>query len=444
MEIVNRRCAGLDVHKKTVVACRMALRGNQPGQETKTFGTTTQELLALSDWLREWQIMDVAMESTGDYWRPIYNVLEGDFTVWVVNAQHVKQVPGRKTDVKDAEWLADLLRHGLLKPSYVPERAQRALRDLTRYRTKLVQQRAQVVNRLQKVLEDANIKLASVASDVLGASGRAILAALIAGETDGVVLSQLAQGRLREKQGELAQALTGYMDEHHRFLLSRQLELFDFLSQQIDSMSQQIEQQMAAMDAGNPPLPNAPVPVTDGADEARQPADEQAPLTHEQAVTLLDTIPGVNRLTADVMVAEIGVDPTRFPTHRQLAAWAGVAPGNDESAGKRYSGRTRRGNRWLRAALCQAAWAASHTKESHLSTLYHRLAARRGKKRAIVAVAHSILVSAYHMLQQRQPYQELGDDLPDPRRKAATIRHLSRRLRKLGVEVPEVTTAVAA
>jgi transposase len=443
VEIVNRRCAGLDVHKKTVVVCRTAPRGNQPGQETKTFGTTTPELLALSDWLEEWQITHVAMESTGDYWRPVYNVLEGHFTVWVVNAQHVKQVPGRKTDVKDAEWLADLLRHGLLKPSYVPERTQRALRDLTRYRTKLVQQRAQVVNRLQKVLEDANIKLASVASNVLGASGRAILAALIAGETDGVVLSQLARGRLREKQDALAQALTGYMDEHHRFLLSSQLELFDFLSQQIESLSQRIEQQMAAMDGENPPSPDTAQERPE-CDNGHPSTEAQEPLTHQQAVALLDTIPGVNRLTADVMVAEIGLEQARFPSHRQLAAWAGVAPGNDESAGKRYSGRTRRGNRWLRSALCQAAWAAAHTKESHLSALYHRLAARRGKKRAILAVAHSILVSAYHMLQQRQPYQELGDGLPDPRRKAATIRHLSRRLRKLGVEVPELTTAVAS
>lgn len=444
MEIVNRRCAGLDVHKKIVVACRMAPRGSQVGQETKTFGTTTGELLRLSDWLGEWQITHVAMESTGDYWRPIYNVLEGHFTVWVVNAQHVKQVPGRKTDVKDAEWLADLLRHGLLKPSYVPDREQRALRDLTRYRTKLVQQRAQVVNRLQKVLEDANIKLASVASDVLGVSGRAILAALIAGETDGVVLSQLAQGRLREKQAELAQALTGYMSEHHRFLLSRQLELFDFLSQQIDAMSERIEQQMAVMAAAPP---SSPAPAQDAADcddQASQAADVQEPLTPEEAVALLDTIPGVNRLTADVLVAEIGLDLSRFPSQRQLAAWAGVAPGNDESAGKRYSGRTRLGNRWLRSALCQAAWAAAHSKQTHLAELYHRLAARRGKKRAIVAVAHSILVSAYHMLQNRQPYQELRYDSFDQRRKDATTRRLLHRLQKLGVEVTGVNTAVAA
>lgn len=441
MEIVHGRCAGLDVHKKTVVACRMAPRGAQPGQETKTFGTTTQELLALSDWLRAWQVTHVAMESTGDYWRPIYNVLEGNFVVLLVNAQHVKQVPGRKTDVKDAEWLADLLRHGLLKPSYVPGQAQRALRDLTRYRTKLVQQRAQVVNRLQKVLEDANIKLGSVASNVLGVSGRAMLAALIAGETDSAVLSQLAQGRLREKRAELVQALTGHVHEHHRFLLSHQLELFDFLSQQIDDMSERIEQQMADMDAEHGEPPGA---AEAGPGTAPPAEGQQAPMTHRTALRLLDTIPGVNRLTADVMAAEMGLDLARFPTERQISAWAGVAPGNHESAGKRYSGRTRQGNRWLRSALCQAAWAAAHTKDTYLSALYHRMAARRGKKRAILAVAHSILVSAYHMLKTRQPYHELGHQYFDQRQREVAIHHLLRRLGQLGVPVPGEMMAAAS
>ncbi|RME33180.1 MAG: IS110 family transposase, partial [Deltaproteobacteria bacterium] len=245
MNVMHERCAGLDVHKRSVTGCRMRFAGREAEQEIRTFETTTAGILALSDWLQEWDVSHVAMESTGDYWRPIYNLLEGTFTLLVVNARHVKHVPGRKTDVKDAEWLADLLMHGLLNPSFIPSRPQRALRDLVRYRTKVVQQRAQVINRVQKVLEDANIKLASVTKEVLGASGRAILEQLLAGETEGAVLAQLARGRLRAKMAELAPALEGAMQDHHRFLLERQLALFDFLSQQIDELSEEIAVWMA-------------------------------------------------------------------------------------------------------------------------------------------------------------------------------------------------------
>ena len=444
MQVVYPSCAGLDVHKKSVVACRMARRGNRPGKEIKTFGTTTQALLALSDWLQEWRVTHVAMESTGDYWRPIYNVLEGDFELLLVNARHVKQVPGRKTDVKDAEWLADLLKHGLLKASYVPEKSQRALRDLTRYRTKVVQQRSQVVNRLQKVLEDANIKLSSVASDVLGVSGRAMLSGLIAGETDGTVLAQMARGRLKQKEAALEEALTGMMSEHHRFLLTQQLALFDFLSRQIEELDQQIAVQLATMDEAKGP-PASPSQPEDGQNAPQaEMAQELTPLSYSEAIELLDTIPGVDRTTAQVLVAEIGVDMSRFPTHKHLAAWGGVAPGHNEGAGKRRSSKSRRGNRNLRSALSQAAWAASHTQETYLRAQFQRLAARRGKKRAIIAVGHSILVIAYHMLCKHEPYQEMGHDFFDQRQRDSTVRHLLRRLEKLGVEVTEVAATVAA
>jgi transposase len=439
MEVVYKRCAGLDVHKKSVVACRMARRGNRPGKEVRTFGTTTQELLALHDWLQEWKVTHVALESTGDYWRPIYNVLEGDYELLLVNARHVKQVPGRKTDVRDAEWLADLLKHGLLRASYVPTKPQRQLRDLTRYRTKLVQQRAQVVNRLQKVLEDANIKLSSVVTDVLGVSGRAMLEALIAGETDGERLAQLARGRLKRKEAALEEALTGYVNDHHRFLLENQLALFDFLSGQIEDVNEQITAQLEAMD-GDEPEPPPPPPDVQEQDEVRP--EERQPeraLSYAEAITLLDTIPGVDVRTAQVLVAEMGIDMGRFPTAKHLAAWGGVAPGQNESAGKRRPAKSRHGNRSLRSALSQAAWAASHTKETYLRAQFQHLAARRGKKRAIVAVGHSILVIAYHLLHKREPYRELGHDRFDQRKRDTTVRHLLRRLDKLGVEVTQVT-----
>jgi transposase len=371
----------------------------------------------------------VAIESTGVYWKPVYNVLEDHLEVLLVNARHVKQVPGRKTDVSDAEWLADLLRHGLLRASFIPPREQRNLRDLTRQRSKLVAERAAVVNRLQKVLEDANIKLASVASDVMGVSGRAMLTELIQEQTDPAALAELAQGRLRNKRQALEQALSGRVQAHHRFLLAQHLTHIDFLDEQIEHFNRAIAAQIERMSAV--PAPSTPEPTTDDGGAAAQ----KAPLTFAQAVDLLDTIPGVNRWLAEVIVAEMGINMSRFPSARHLASWAGLAPGNNESAGKRRSGKTPPGNQALRKGLVQAAHGASRTKNSYLKARYHRVAARRGKKRALVAVAHSILVSAYHMLLRQEPYHELGGNYFDENKREFVARQLLRRLEKLGYQV---------
>jgi transposase len=432
MEALYERCAGLDVHKKTVTACRVRMAVGRREQAVQRFGTTTPELLALADWLADWSVTHVAMESTGEYWKPIYNILEGNYDLLLVNAQHLKHVPGRKTDVKDAEWLAECLRHGLLKASFVPERPQRALRDLTRYRTKLVQERTRLANRLQKVLEDANIKLGSVASDVLGKSGRAMLEAMIAGEENGEVLADKALSRLRSKRADLVKALTGRMTDHHRFLLRQQLQHYDFLTGQIAVLDERVEQQMRDNDDQTPPTErdNPPEDTIEQEDSAIN-----EPLTHSEAIALLDTIPGVNERTAEVIVAEVGLDMARFPSHKHLAAWSGVAPGSHESAGKRYSGKTKPGNKALRAALSQAAWAAGRTKGTYLSTQFKRLAARRGKKRAIIAVGHSIIVIAYHILSKREPYRDLGAEYFDEYKKERTIKRLMNRLKDLGVEV---------
>jgi len=424
---IYKRVAGLDVHKKTVTATRMRITADERLQwETETFGTTTPELLQLHDWLLAWECTHVAMESTGEYWKPVYNVLEDTFELLVVNAQHVHRVPGRKTDVTDAEWLAELQLHGLLKASFVPPKPQRALRELTRYRTRLVQERVRVVNRVQKLLEGANIKLSSVASDIMGVSGRAMLAEIVDGSTDAAALADLARGRMRSKIPALKQALTGRVGDHHRFLLAKQLAHIDFLDEQIADLETAIERQIETL----PPLAGAPEAPTDaGATPAGEPDDE--PLTWTKAMVLLCSIPGVDFHTAAVILAEIGIDMNQFPTAGHLAAWAGVAPGNHESAGKRYSGRTRKGNRALTSALVQAAWGAVRTKGTFLKARYHRLAARRGKKRAIVAVAHSMLVSIWHMLTLRQPYRELGSDFFDERKREATVSYLTRRLEKL-------------
>jgi transposase len=394
--------------------------------ETETFGTTTSELLQLHDWLLAWECTHVAMESTGEYWKPVYNVLEDSFELLVVNATHVHRVPGRKTDVTDSEWLAELQLHGLLKASFVPPKPQRALRELTRYRPRLVQERVRVVNRVQKLLEGANIKLSSVASDILGVSGRAMLEEIVSGSTDAAALADLARGRLRAKILALEQALRGQVGDHHRFLLAKQVAHIDFLDEQIADIERAIERQIETL----PPLAGAPETPTDaGATPLSEPDDE--PLTWTKAMVLLCSIPGVDFHTASVILAEIGIDMSQFPTAQHLAAWAGVAPGNHESAGKRYSGRTRKGNRVLTSALVQAAWGAVRTKDTFLKARYHRLAARRGKKRAIVAVAHSMLVSIWHMLSRQEPYRELGSDYLDARKKEATVSYLTRRLEKL-------------
>ena len=430
MRIMHRIVAGLDVHKKTVVATRMQVNEEERlVWETKTFGTMTQDLLALLDWLAEWECTHVAMESTGDYWKPVFNVLEGTFEVYLVNAQHVKHVPGRKTDVTDSEWLAELMLHGLLRPSFIPPKPQRALRDLTRYRTKLVQERSRTVNRVQKLLEGANIKLGSVVSDVQGVSAQAMIVELCEGQMSPQEMAQLARGTLRKKIPELEQALTGVVEAHHRFLLGKQLAHIDFLDEQVADISAEIARQLEEMSApprtpgeGDPSHP----PTT-----TSEPDNSVAPLTWTEAVVLLDTIPGVNVKTAETILAEMGLDMSRFPTAEHLTAWAGLAPGNHESAGKRYSGRRRKGNRPLATTMVQAAWSAVRTKGTYLKSRYHRLAARRGKKRAIVGVARSMLVSIWHMLSYRQPYQELGDDFLDQRRKDAKLNYLTRQLEKL-------------
>jgi transposase len=433
MDVVFPRCAGLDVHKKSITACRLV--PDPTGQEAegiaelREFGTMTLELLALADWLTEASITHVAMESTGEYWTPIYNLLEGTFTVFLVNAAHVKNVPGRKTDKADARWLAKLMRFGLLQASFIPPQGQRDVRDLTRYRTKLVQERVREVNRIQGVLERANIKLASVASDILGVSGRAMLEALIAGKADPATMADLAKRRMRAKIPLLEPALTGIVRDHHRQLLAMQLAHVDFLDEQITALNTTIETALRALSAheplSQPCLPRA-------AASSAAPLAGSAPLTFPRAVELLDTLPGVDQRGAEVIVTEIGIDMSRFETAPRLAAWAGVAPGNDESAGKQRSGKTRKGNRALRAILTQLAHAAVRTKGTYVSALYQRLAARRGKQRAIIAVAHSILKSIFYMLSRNTPYHDLGANYFDERRRPSTVDRLARRIEHLG------------
>jgi transposase len=436
MDVVFLRCAGLDVHKKSITACRIV--SDPTGQEAegiaelRTFGTMTLELLALADWLTEASITHVAMESTGEYWTPVYNLLEGTFTVFLVNAAHVKNVPGRKTDKADARWLAKLMRFGLLQASFIPPKGQRDVRDLTRYRTKLVQERVREVNRVQGVLERANIKLASVVSDILGVSGRAMLEALIGGTADPATMADLAKRRMRSKIPLLEQALTGVVRNHHRQLLAMQLAHIDFLDEQIEALNRTIETALSVLSTDT--LPPSPPPGDTAANDAAH-LPGPAPLTFPRAVELLDTIPGVDQRGAEVIVAEIGIDMGRFETAPRLAAWAGVAPGNDESAGKQRSGKTRKGNRALRAILTQLAHAAVRTKGTYLSALYQRLAARRGKQRAIIAVAHSIMKSVFYMLTRHEPYHELGANYFDERRRQYTVDRLTSRIERLGYRV---------
>jgi transposase len=403
MQVLYPCCCGLDIHKKFVVACvlRTAPDGSVQ-KETRTFSTMTTELLALGDWLRALGCTHVAMESTSSYWRPVYNLLEGQFELLVANAYHIKTVPGRKTDVKDAEWIADLLRHGLLRGSFIPAPEQRHLRDLTRYRTHLVEERARLTNRLQAVLEDANIKLASVVTDVRGVSARAILDALVAGESDPVLLAELARGRLRAKREQLAQAVVGRFAPHHAFMITEQLSHLDYLDEAMERLSAEIEQRLQ---------------------------DEW------EAVELLDSVPGISQRAAEIVVAELGVDLQRFPSAKHLASWAGMCPGNKESGGKRLSGKTRKGNVWLRQVLIEIAHVASKTKDTYLAAQYRRIAARRGKKRALIALGHTILVIIYHILTERKPYHELGGRYFDQRERGQVERRLVRRLERLGYSV---------
>ena len=403
MDVVYPRCAGLDVHKKTVVACVIVQGAKGKPQKTiRTFGTMTDDLLALGDWLAEQEVTHVAMDSTGVYWQPIWNLLEERFTLLLVNAHHIKQVPGRKTDVGDCEWIADLLRHGLLKGSFVPDRTQRELRGLTRYRTALMQERAAEVNRLQKTLEGANIKLAAVATDVLGKSGRQILEALVAGATQAGDLAQLAKGRMRDKIPQLERALTGSFRPHQQFMVARHLAFIDAMDEIVAQVSAEIAERLRPAEAD---------------------------------VELLDAITGIGRPTAEVWLAEVGSDLERFPTHGHLASWAGMCPGNNESAGKRKSGKTRKGNPALRTALVVAAQAAARKRDSYLSAQFRRLAPRRGPKKAIVALAHSLLVIAYHVLKRRVNFTDLGPTYFDERNRMSVQRQLVRRLERLGYKV---------
>jgi transposase len=411
MQVLYQRCCGLDVHKKTVVACVLITSPDGTVQkQTRTFSTMTASLLGLADWLEALQITHVALESTGVYWRPVFNLLEAGHTIILVNPQHMRAVPGRKTDVRDSEWLADLLRHGLLKPSFIPPAPIRELRDLTRYRKSLIQERSQQVNRLQKVLETANLKLASVVSDVLGKSGRAMLEALLQGTTDAETLAELALGRLRKKLPELRQALEGRLQPHHCLLLGHLLAHIDFLEATLAQLHQEIEERLA--------------PVT-------------------EAIERLQSIPGIHQESAIAIVAEIGVDMGRFPSAKHLASWAGVCPGNRQSGGKRLRSTTTHGNPALRGILAEVVWVIAHTKDNYLAAQFHRLARRLGKKKAVVAVSHSLLTIIYHILRTNTPYADLGADYFDRLDTARIQQHHIRRLEQLGYTVTLTPKEVA-
>jgi transposase len=403
MQVQHARCAGLDVHKKTVVACILTTSPDGQVQRYRdSFSTMTSGLLALDDWLSSHDVSQVAMESTGIYWRPVFTILEANRPVMVVNAQHIKAVPGRKTDVKDAEWLAELLRHGLLQPSFIPPLPVRILRDLTRHRKTLVQSRTQELNRLQKVLETANIKLDLVVSDVAGVSSRRMIAAMSSGVEDAGELAELAKGSLRQKRPELRLALEGRVQEHQRFLFGMILEHIEYLERLIHRVEVQIEAQVSQ---------------------------------YEGALQLLLTLPASGRISAAMILGEIGVDMSRFPSAKHLASWAGVCPGNRQSAGKRLSGATTPGNAYLKTVLCDLAANTARQSGTYVHALYHRLARRRGKARARLAVAHSLLVAIYYMLRDHVPYQELGADYFDQLHTQRLQRHYVRRLEELGFSV---------
>lgn len=403
MEVIHPRCCGIDVHKKSVAVCVIVADDARGGRrEVRRFDTTTRALLELADWLRGHQVREVAMESTGVYWKPVWNLLEDEFSLMLVNAQHVKNVPGRKTDVQDCVWLAKLLQHGLLRGSFVPQRAIRELRELCRYRTSLVQERSAASNRIQKTLEDANIKLSSVVSDVLGVSSRAILKRLAAGEQDPESLAAGVAPQMRRKIPQLQEALFGGMRDHHRFLLGRQISHVERLEQEIAEVGAEIERRTEI---------------------------------YEPQVRRLEAAPGIDRIAARSLIAEIGPEMSQFASDRHLTSWAAICPGNRESAGKRLSGKVRKGNRWLKALLTQVAWAASRTKGTYWSAKYRRLAARRGKKRAIVALASALLRMIYHLLKSGQPYRDLGAGYYDRLQTRTLTQRLVTRLESLGHQV---------
>ncbi len=438
MELLYERCAGLDVHKKNVKVC-LKIPGAQgrTDKEIRTYATKTTDLLEMRDWLKEKGCTHLAMESTGVYWKPIYNLLEGDFEILVVNAHHLKTVPGRKTDVKDSEWIADLLQHGLLKASFIPSAPQRELRELTRYRTRLVEERAREVNRLQKTLEDTNLKLGDVLSDVMGKSSQMILRAVVDGETDPARLAAFAVGRVRAGQQELESALTGKVTAHHRFMLGEHLKQIETLNAAIGRVSQEIARRFTPPDdpgeeEASQPGPVEPKPAT-SEETGRLPSSKQ--MSWQKAAELIDEIIGISEDAAQGILAEIGIEMEQFPSAQHLASWAGVCPGNHESAGKRLSGKARKGNPWLRRLLVQAAYAAGRSKNTYLAAQYHRIASRRGAKKAALAVAHSILVIIYHILRDQSSYQDLGGNYFDERDRQAVQKRLVRRLERMGYQV---------
>jgi len=417
MDILQESCAGLDVHKKSVSVCvRKVDQAGKVTSKVREFSTMTEGILAMGDWMAAQGVQHVAMESTGVYWKPVWNLLEARFELMLCNARDVKNVPGRKTDTRDCQWLAQLLQHGLLRGSFIPPRPQRELRDLTRHRAQVTGEHTRVANRIAKTLEDANIKLSSVASDLLGQSGRLMLKAVIAGETDAERLAELAQRRLRGKIPELKKALRGGVSAHHRYMLGMLFDHLTYLEKTIAELEGRIETVM-----GSEALNEAP--------------KENDTLPFDQAAELLNTIPGIEKRTAQAVLAEIGTNMAQFPSSGHLASWAGLCPGNNESAGKRKSAKTTHGNRWLKRALSQAAWAASHTRDTYLNAQYRRLARRRGKKRAIVALSHTLLTIIFHMLDQNTVYHELGPEHFDTLSPENRARFHKKQLEKLGFKV---------
>lgn len=412
MEAIIERCCGIDVHKKTITVCLMVGKSNEkPTVTIKTFTTMTRDLLACKDWLESEGCTHVALESTGVYWKPVFNILEDSMEIILANARHIKNVPGRKTDAKDCEWIAQLLRHGLIKASFIPPRPIRELRDLTRYRKKLIQQRSSELNRIQKFLEDANIKLSSVVSDITGVSAQDMIYHLIKQDMTPQEMAELARGRLRTKITELERALEGALREHHRLILTLSIQMIASYDQAIDKLDREIDARMKP---------------------------------YQKESERLQTIPGIKKRAAESIVAETGADMSRFPSDRHLSSWAGVSPGNNESAGKRKSGRSTQGNKWLKAVLTESAWSASRSKDSYLKARYQRLAARRGKKRAALALAHTTLIMAYHIIKEQRTYKELGADYFDRLNEQHILKRLTSRIQALGYKVDLEKVPLAA
>lgn len=444
MEVVFRVCAGLDVHQKTVWACvRRQQENGRVTKEVKCFGTMTKDLNALAAWLKERGVTHVAMESTGVLWKPVYNILEEHMEVWLCNARDMRNVPGRKTDVKDCEWIAQLMQCGLLKKSFVPPKPVRDLRDLTRTRASLEDDKTRVVNRIHKVLEDANIKLSAVATDIMGVSGRLMLQKLIAGESNPEELASLAKGRLKQKKASLTDSLQGHVTEHHRFMLRVQMEQVRVLESEIEQLSERIALVMAAADAAKAradadaakALALKPEVAVEKAQPVEVKKEGKPPLPFSEALKMLVEIGGIKQRGAENILAELGTDMSVWDTDRHCVSWAGVCPGNNTSAGKSRSGAALKGNIWLRRALNQAAWGGSRTKQSFFSARYKRLVKRRGKPRTILAVGNSMLKAVYHMLKKHTPYKDLGSEHHQKTNTTAYKRNLVKNLENLGFNV---------